>query len=314
MGLKFKMMANSLSLRHYLKFDDFTQEEYAYLFRRAAALKKMLRDGELYQPFLGKVMSMIFEKNSTRTRVSFEAGMSQFGGHAIFLDGHSSQIGRGEPVADTARVLSRMSDILMIRTFEQATIDELAAFSRVPVINGLSNQHHPCQVLADIFTWVERRGSIEGRTVAWVGDGNNMARSWAQAARVLNFNLRVATPKGYELILDACDEDARIVCTYDPVEAVRGADIVTTDVFTSMGFEDETAIRLAAFAGFEVTQVLMNHAHPDALFMHCLPAHRGEEVSAEVIDGAQSVVWDEAENRLHAQKAVIEFLLLGKSE
>lgn len=300
------------SLRHYLKFDDFSADEYIYLFERAQQLKTMQRNGDIYRPFVSKVLSMIFEKNSTRTRVSFEAGMSQFGGHAIFLDGHSSQIGRGEPVADTARVLSRMSDILMIRTFEQSTVEELAKFSRVPVINGLSNQHHPCQVLADIFTWFEQRGSLQGKKVAWIGDGNNMARSWAQAARVLDFELHIATPQHYELELDACDQHANIVCSYDPQAAVKNADIVTTDVFTSMGYEEESAARLKAFRGFEVTTELMALAHAEAMFMHCLPAHRGEEVSAEVIDGAQSVVWEEAENRLHAQKAVMEFLLLGR--
>jgi len=300
--------------KHYLQFTDFSQDEYLHLFERARILKRRHYDGELYRPLVGKVMSMIFEKNSTRTRVSFEAGMAQLGGHALFLDGHTSQIGRGEPIADTARVLSRMSDIIMIRTFEQANVEQLAAHSRVPVINGLTNEYHPCQVLADIFTWVEQRGPIAGKTVAWIGDGNNMARTWAQAARLLGFKLRVATPEGYEikpLPHDIYDSSFYYAC-YDPREAAQGADIVTTDVFTSMGFEAESAARAAAFEQFTVTAELMALAHPQAMFMHCLPAHRGEEVSAEVIDGAQSVVWDEAENRMHVQKAVIEYLLLGR--
>ncbi|MDN0081989.1 ornithine carbamoyltransferase [Crenobacter sp. SG2305] len=300
--------------RHYLQFSDLTREEYHHLFERAAVLKRRWYAGELYQPFVGKVMSMVFEKNSTRTRVSFEAGMAQLGGHAMFLDTKSSQMGRGEPIEDTARVLSRMSDIIMIRTFEQSLVTKLAEFSRVPVINGLTNEYHPCQILADIFTYTERHGSIKGKVVAWIGDGNNVARTWLQAAKVLGFTLRVATPKGYELsVLDGEDYGAHYQPGNDPVAAVKGADIVTTDVFTSMGFEAEAQARNAAFADFQVTAALMAHANPDALFMHCLPAHRGEEVAAEVIDGPQSVVWDEAENRMHAQKALIEFLLAGKT-
>ena len=300
--------------RHFLQFSDLTAEACQHIFHRAQVLKRRHVSGELYRPLLGKVMTMIFEKNSTRTRVSFEAGMSQLGGHAMFLDGKSSQLGRGEPVADTARVLSRMSDIIMIRTFEQSMVETLAANSRVPVINGLTNEYHPCQILADILTYIEHRGAIRGKTVAWVGDGNNMARTWLQAAKLLGFKLKVATPKGYELqVLDGqhYDDDCFEVFN-DPMQAVSGADLVTTDVFTSMGFEDEAEARRQAFDGFMVNSAMMAAANPDALFMHCLPAHRGEEVEAVVIDGPQSVVWDEAENRMHAQKALIEYLMLGQ--
>ncbi|OHX14734.1 ornithine carbamoyltransferase [Chromobacterium sphagni] len=304
------------SVRHYLQFSDLTPDEYHHLFERSKVLKRRQSAGELYRPLVGKVMSMVFEKHSTRTRASFEAGMAQLGGHAMFLDTKSSQIGRGEPVEDTARVLSRMSDIIMIRTFEQRQAERLAANSRVPVINGLTNEYHPCQVLADIFTFIERNGSIKGKTVAWVGDGNNVCRTWLQAAGVLGFKLKVASPLGYELqVLDGRHYGSeRLELTQDPVRAVSGADLVTTDVFTSMGYEAEQAARREAFAGYQVTAELMRHAKPDALFMHCLPAHRGEEVAAEVIDGPQSVVWDEAENRMHVQKALIEFLLLGHRE
>ncbi|MCD4498838.1 ornithine carbamoyltransferase [Chromobacterium vaccinii] len=304
------------SVRHYLQFSDLSPDEYHHLFERSRVLKRRQSAGELHRPLVGKVMSMVFEKNSTRTRVSFEAGMAQLGGHAMFLDTKSSQIGRGEPIEDTARVLSRMSDIIMIRTFEQSLVERLAAHSRAPVINGLTNEYHPCQILADIFTYVERRGSIKGKTVAWIGDGNNVCRTWLQAARVLGFKLRVASPLGYELKpLDGHYYGSDVLeLTQDPVRAAHGADIVTTDVFTSMGFEAEQKARLEAFSGYQVTAELMKHAKPDALFLHCLPAHRGEEVAAEVIDGPQSVVWDEAENRMHVQKALIEYLLLGHRE
>ncbi|QND85603.1 Ornithine carbamoyltransferase [Chromobacterium vaccinii] len=304
------------SVRHYLQFSDLSPDEYHHLFERSRVLKRRQGAGELHRPLVGKVMSMVFEKNSTRTRVSFEAGMAQLGGHAMFLDTKSSQIGRGEPIEDTARVLSRMSDIIMIRTFEQSLVERLAAHSRAPVINGLTNEYHPCQILADIFTYVERRGSIKGKTVAWIGDGNNVCRTWLQAARVLGFKLRVASPLGYELKpLDGHYYGSDVLeLTQDPVRAAHGADIVTTDVFTSMGFEAEQKARLEAFSGYQVTAELMKHAKPDALFLHCLPAHRGEEVAAEVIDGPQSVVWDEAENRMHVQKALIEYLLLGHRE
>lgn len=304
------------STRHYLQFSDLTRDEYTYLFERAGVLKRRSYAGELYRPLVGKVMAMVFEKNSTRTRVSFEAGMSQLGGHAMFLDSKSSQLGRGEPVEDTARVLSRMSDIIMIRTFEQSMVERLSQYSRVPVINGLTNEYHPCQILADIFTYIEHRGSIAGKTVAWIGDGNNVVRTWQQAAKVLGFKLKIATPAGYELAALDGEEygQEHFEAMHDPLEAAKDADLVTTDVFTSMGFEDEAETRKNAFAAYQVTQDIMRQAKPDALFMHCLPAHRGEEVAADVIDGPQSVVWDEAENRMHVQKALIEYLLLGRVE
>ncbi|NHR07118.1 ornithine carbamoyltransferase [Chromobacterium haemolyticum] len=302
------------SPRHYLQFSDLTHEEYRHLFERSKVLKRRRSDGQLYQPLVGKVMSMVFEKNSTRTRVSFEAGMAQLGGHAMFLDSQSSQMGRGEPIEDTARVLSRMSDIIMIRTYEQALVQRLAAHSKVPVINGLTNEYHPCQILADIFTFIEQRGSIKGKTVAWIGDGNNVCRTWLQAAKILGFKLKVATPVGFELkALDGQHYGSEhFEPSHSASHAASGADLVTTDVFTSMGFEAEKEARLEAFREYQVTPELMKLAKPDALFMHCLPAHRGEEVAAAVIDGPQSVVWDEAENRMHVQKALIEFLLLGQ--
>lgn len=297
--------------RHYLQFSDLTRDEYLHLFERSRILKRRHYDGELYRPLVGKVMSMVFEKNSTRTRASFEAGMAQMGGHAMFLDTKTSQLGRGEPIEDTARVLSRMSDVIMIRTFEQTLVERLAAFSRVPVINGLTNEYHPCQVLADLFTWIEQRGPISGRTVAWIGDGNNVARTWLQAAKLLGFKLRIASPKGYEVsVLDGQDYGPEVfeVCA-DPLDAARHADIVTTDVYTSMGFEAESEARHQAFVGFAVTAEVMAAAKPDAMFMHCLPAHRGEEISLDLLDDPRSVAWDQAENRLHAQKALLEFLV-----
>jgi ornithine carbamoyltransferase len=282
------------------------------MLRRATELKRLRRAGEVYAPLRHKVMGMIFEKASTRTRVSFEAGMAQFGGHAIFLSPKDTQLGRGEPVADSARVLSRMVDVIMIRTFAHATVEEFAAHSRVPVINALTDYLHPCQLLADMQTWFEHRGDIRGRAVAWVGDGNNMCQSYLEAACLFEFQLRIACPVGFDpdpaLVAAAGD---RCVLVRDPRAAVAGVDLVVTDVWTSMGQEAEQEARLRAFAGFIVDEAMMALAQPDALFMHCLPAHRGEEVSAGVIDGPQSVVWDEAENRLHSQKALLEFLLLG---
>ena len=259
---------------------------------------------------------MIFEKASTRTRLSFEAGMQQLGGSAIYLNTRDSQLGRGEPVEDAAQVISRMSDIVMIRTFEQDIIERFAANSRVPVINGLTNEYHPCQILADIYTWIEQRGSIQGKTVAWVGDANNMCHTWLQAAQVLDFKVHVLTPPGYELQreLIACVDAGHFQVFADPMDACRGADLVTTDVWTSMGYEAENEARLKAFADWCVDGDMMRVANPGSLFMHCLPAHRGEEVTAEVMDGPQSVVWDEAENRLHVQKALLEYLLLGRVE
>ncbi len=257
---------------------------------------------------------MIFEKASTRTRLSFEAGMHQLGGSAIYLNTRDSQLGRGEPVEDAAQVISRMSDVVMIRTYEQEIIERFAANSRVPVINGLTNEYHPCQILADIFTYIEHRGCIQGKTVAWVGDANNMCNTWLQAAEVLDFKVKVSTPPSYELnpALIKGVNPAHFEVFSDPMDACRGADLVTTDVWTSMGFEAENEARKQAFADWCVDAEMMAVASPQALFMHCLPAHREEEVTAEVIDGPQSVVWDEAENRLHVQKALMEYLLLGR--
>ena len=300
--------------KHYLQFKDFRAEEYAYLFDRAAIIKKRFKNYEKYTPLVDRTLAMIFEKASTRTRVSFEAGMYQMGGSVVNLTTTDSQLGRAEPVEDTARVISRMVDIVMIRTFEQAKLEAFAANSRVPVINGLTNEYHPCQILADVFTCIEQRGPMDGKIVAWVGDGNNMAATWLQAADILGFTLHVSTPNGYEVDVAAagvrrgdCFKVFR-----DPLDACRNADVVTTDVWTSMGYEAESAERTKAFADWCVDREMMAEANPDALFMHCLPAHRGEEVEAEVIDGAQSVVWDEAENRLHVQKALMEYLVLGR--
>jgi len=302
--------------RHYLQFNDFSRAEYDYLFSRTRWIKDRFKRYEPHHPLFDRTLVMIFEKASTRTRLSFEAGMQQLGGSAIYLNTRDSQLGRGEPVEDAAQVISRMSDIVMIRTFEQSIIERFAEYSRVPVINGLTNEYHPCQILADIFTYIEHRGPIQGKTVAWVGDSNSVCNTWLQAAEVLDFQVRVSTPPGYEVE----PERAGLIGTGhfahfdDPMEACRGADLVTTDVWTSMGFEAENDERMRDFADWQVDADMMKVANPGAVFMHCLPAHRGEEVSAEVIDGPQSVVWDEAENRLHAQKALMEFLLIGKIE
>ncbi|MEO9103058.1 MAG: ornithine carbamoyltransferase [Burkholderiaceae bacterium] len=301
-------------LRHYLRFSDFSADDCAYLFERAAFIKARFKAYHKHQPLADRTLAMIFEKASTRTRVSFEAGMYQLGGSVVHLTTGDSQLGRAEPLEDSAKVISRMVDLVMIRTFEQSKIELFAAHSRVPVINGLTNEFHPCQILADIFTFIEQRGDIAGRTVAWVGDGNNMANTWLQAAEVLGFKLHLSTPSGYEV--DQSVAGIRSCDGYrvfkDPMQACAGADLVTTDVWTSMGFEAENDARRVAFADWCVDADMMRTARPDALFMHCLPAHRGEEVTAEVIDGPQSVVWDEAENRLHVQKALMEFLLLGR--
>jgi ornithine carbamoyltransferase len=302
------------AIKHYLQFKDFTREEYNYLFERASWIKDRFKRYEPYRPLFDRTMVMIFEKASTRTRLSFEAGMHQLGGSAIYLNTRDSQLGRGEPVEDAAQVVSRMSDLVMIRTFEQDIIERFAAHSRVPVINGLTNEYHPCQILADIFTFIEHRGSIQGKTVAWIGDSNNMCNTWLQAAELLDFNVHVSTPPGYEVEPERAGlyGTANFEAFTDPIEACRGADLVTTDVWTSMGFEAENEARKKAFADWCVDSEMMSVAKADAIFMHCLPAHRGEEVTAEVIDGPQSVVWDEAENRLHAQKALMEYLVLGR--
>ena len=302
------------AIKHYLQFSDLTAVEYAYIFERAALIKKKFKAYEKHQPLSDRTLAMIFEKASTRTRVSFEAGMYQLGGSVVHLTTDGSQLGRAEPIEDSAKVISRMVDLVMIRTFEQTKIDKFAAHSRVPVINGLTNEFHPCQILADIFTYIEHRGSIAGKTVAWVGDGNNMANTWLQASEILGFTVHVSTPSGYEVDQDIAglrSSDSYKVFK-DPMQACADADLVTTDVWTSMGFEAENETRKAAFADWCVDEDMMRAAKPDALFMHCLPAHRGEEVQAEVIDGSQSVVWEEAENRMHVQKALMEYLLLGK--
>lgn len=296
--------------RHLLSLTDIDSHEARALLRRATELKRLHRAGIAYAPLTNKVLGMIFEKASTRTRVSFEAGMAQFGGHAIFLSSRDSQLGRGEPIADSARVLSRMVDAVMIRTFAHEIVEEFAAHSLVPVINGLTDRLHPCQLLADMQTWFEHRGDIQGCTVTWIGDGNNMCQSYLEASRLFDFQLRIACPEGFDPADDllAAAQD-RCVLVRDPREAAAGADLVVTDVWTSMGQEAEQQARDQAFSGYLVDASLMALARPEALFMHCLPAHRGEEVAAEVIDGPQSVVWDEAENRLHSQKALLEFLL-----
>jgi ornithine carbamoyltransferase len=307
-------MPNRMPLRHFLQFKDLSRDELNHVFARSAWIKAQFKAYQRYWPLQDRTLVMIFEKASTRTRLSFEAGMQQLGGTAIYLNTRDSQLGRGEPVEDAAQVISRMSDLVMIRTFEQDIIERFARNSRVPVVNGLTNEYHPCQILADIYTYIEHRGSIQGKTVAWIGDSNNVCNTWLQAAEVLDFNVHVSTPPGYEVEperagLYGTDHFEQFA---DPMDAARDADLVTTDVWTSMGFEAENEERLRDFADWQVDGEMMKAAKADALFMHCLPAHRGEEVAAEVIDGAQSVVWDEAENRLHVQKALMEFLLLGR--
>ena len=301
-------------MKHFLQFRDFSADEIEHLFRRTRTIKDRFKNYVPHQPLTDRMLALVFEKSSTRTRVSFEAGMFQLGGASIVLNMGETQLGRGEPIEDVARVVSRMVDLVMIRTYEQAIIERFAAHSRVPVINGLTNEYHPCQVLADIYTFVEQRGSVRGKTVAWIGDSNNVCNTWLQAAEVLDFNVHVSTPPGYEVEPERAGlygtdhyEEFR-----DPMDAARSADLVTTDVWTSMGFESENEARRRDFQDWQVDAEMMKAAKKGALFMHCLPAHRGEEVAAGVIDGPSSVVWDEAENRLHTQKALIEFLLLGK--
>jgi ornithine carbamoyltransferase len=304
-------MPGTNPIKHFLQFSDFSLDEFEHVFQRAAVIKRKFKAYEVYHPLVDRTLVMVFEKSSTRTRLSFEAGMHQLGGAAIYLNTRDSQLGRGEPVEDAGQVMSRMCDIIMVRTFGQDIIERFAANSRVPVINGLTNEHHPCQVLADLFTYFEHRGAIAGKTVAWIGDANNMLYSWLQAAEVFGFHLNIATPPGYDIEHERVATGRFTVFT-NPSDACAGAHLVTTDVWTSMGYEKENAARLAAFDGYIVDSAKMARAAPDALFMHCLPAHRGEEVAADVIDGPQSVVWDEAENRLHVQKALIEYLLLGR--
>jgi ornithine carbamoyltransferase len=305
-----------MSPRHFLQLKDFSRDELYYVFERTRWIKERFKRYEPYRPLHDRTLAMVFEKHSTRTRVSFEAGMHQLGGSVITLMTRDTQMGRGEPIEDVARVISRMVDIVMIRTFEQAIIERFAAHSRVPVVNGLTNEYHPCQIIGDIYTFIERRGDVQGRTVAWIGDSNNVCNTWLQAAEVFDFNVHVSTPPGYEVE----PERAGLYGTdhyevfEDPMDAVKGADLITTDVWTSMGFEAEDAERKRDFEDWQVDAEMMRAARADAIFMHCLPAHRGEEVAAEVIDGPQSVVWDEAENRLHTQKALMEYLLTGRVE
>ncbi|MFW2132329.1 ornithine carbamoyltransferase [Ectothiorhodospira haloalkaliphila] len=299
-----------MAVRHFLSLLDLSTEELRHLIQRAMQMKVQQREGIPHASLAGKTLAMIFEKSSTRTRVSFEVGMQQLGGHALFLSPKDTQLGRGEPIEDSARVLSRMVDAVMIRTYEHEKVERFAAYSRVPVINGLTDLEHPCQLLADMQTWFELRGDIAGRTVVWVGDGNNMCHSYIHAAERLGFELRITCPEGYDpdpLILASGGRSVHMV--RDPMEAAEGAHLIVTDVWASMGQEQEQSARRRAFGDYVVTSELMARAAPDALFMHCLPAHREEEVSTEVLEGPQSVVWDEAENRLHAQKALLEFLL-----
>lgn len=297
-------------VRHFLTLNDISKDELKAIIDRAIAMKKELYEGRAKPLLERKVMGMIFEKSSTRTRVSFETGMAQLGGHALFLSPRDTQLGRGEPIEDSARVLSRMVDIVMIRTFGHDIIERFAEYSRVPVINALTDDYHPCQLLADIQTFVELRGSLQGRTVAWVGDGNNMCNSYINASALCDFELRIACPEGFApeaSRLDGYTDRVKLCST--PEQAVAGADLVVTDTWASMGQEDEKKERERVFSSYQVNAELMSHAAKDALFMHCLPAYRGKEVSAEMLDGPDSAVWQEAENRLHAQKALIEFLL-----
>jgi ornithine carbamoyltransferase len=296
--------------RHFLILLDLSSQELLDLIRRAIDLKAMRARNEVYEPLRNRVLGMVFEKSSTRTRVSFESAMIQFGGGAIFLSPRDTQLGRGEPIEDTARAVSPMVDVIMMRTYSHASQQRFAAHSAVPVINGLSDAHHPCQLLADMQTWFELRGDIAGKTVAWIGDGNNMCNTYIHAAHRFGFELRIAAPEGYAPAL-AQDPAfaARVMLVDGPLDAADGADLVVTDVWASMGQETETEERTRIFRNFQVDEAVMAKARPDALFMHCLPAHRGEEVAAGVIDGPSSVVWQEAENRLHAQKALLEYLL-----
>jgi len=298
--------------RQFLTLMDLSADEIRLLINRAIALKAQWRAGNPQRSMEGKVLAMIFTKASTRTRVSFEAGMAQLGGSALFLSGQDTQLGRGEPIEDTARVISSMVDMVMIRTFAHADVETFAQHSGVPVINGLTDDYHPCQILADLQTFFEVRGDIQGKTVCWLGDGNNVCHSWMNAARQLDFEVVVACPEGYDpdpTLLGACSQWVRI--ERDPIRAVQGADLLVTDVWASMGQEAEQNQRAANLAPYQLNRPLLDLAAPDALYMHCLPAHRGEEISAELMDAPDTVIWQEAENRLHAQKALMELLIGG---
>lgn len=299
-----------MSSRHFLTLLDLTPDELNGVIQRAISMKAELKHLRQQEPFKNYVLGMIFEKSSTRTRVSFEAGMAQLGGHAMFLSSRDTQLGRGEPIADSAKVMSSMVDIIMIRTFGHNIIEEFAEHSSVPVINALTDSYHPCQLLADMQTYVENRGSIQGKTVTWIGDGNNMCHSYINAARQFDFQLHIACPPGFdpdETLLKVNQDRVQII--RDPQTAARGAHLIVTDTWASMGQEEEKATREQAFSGYQVNEALMQKADPEALFMHCLPAYKGLEISDNMLDHPQSVVWQEAENRLHAQKALIEFLL-----
>ncbi len=301
-----------MSVRHFLTLLDFSRDELQQVLDRAIVLKQMHRDGVVYEPMKNKVLGMIFEKSSTRTRVSFEAGMAQFGGSAIFLSPRDTQLGRGEPVEDSARVISRMVDAVMIRTFAHDIIERFADYSKVPVINALTDDHHPCQLLADLQTFIEHRGALQGKTFAWIGDGNNMCNSYIHAAHQFDFQLKIACPYGFEPdpeLLEKYARNVELVKTAD--DAAKDAHLIATDVWTSMGQESEQSVRKRRFSMYQINPRLMDMAAPDAVFMHCLPAHRGEEISEDMLDDPRSVVWDEAENRLHAQKALLEFLVVG---
>ncbi|OGP31967.1 MAG: ornithine carbamoyltransferase [Deltaproteobacteria bacterium GWC2_42_11] len=302
-----------------LKISDLTRHEIDEIFERSRILKGNHKRGMPYKPLIGKTLGLIFEKASTRTRVSFEAAMYQLGGNTIFISSRDSQMGRGEPIKDTARVLSRYLDAVVIRTFGHDIVDEFARYSEIPVINGLTDLHHPCQVLTDMFTIIEKKGDYKGLKIAWIGDGNNMANSWIEAASILGFNLFLACPKGYEpdkKILEHAQKEAKseIKVLKDPKDAADGADVLNTDVWASMGQEDEREKRLKDFKGYQINKDVLKLAKKDAIVMHCLPAHRGEEITDEVMEGSQSVVFDQAENRLHVQKAVLEILLINPIE
>ena len=299
-------------LRHFLTLRDFSGDELLQLMQRAIEMKKQWKNGEIYEPLKNMTLAMIFEKSSTRTRVSFEAGMNQLGGHAMFLSSRDTQLGRGEPIEDSARVISSMVDAVMIRTFGHDIVENFAAHSRVPVINALTDDFHPCQLLADMMTYKEHRGCIKGKTATYVGDGNNMCHSWMNAAKQFGFHLNMACPAGYEPNSKLMEElKDHVTLFHNIADAVKNVDLITTDVWASMGQEEEQKIREKAFKGFKVDSAIMSLANKDAIFMHCLPAHREEEVSTAVLEGPQSVVWDEAENRLHAQKALLEALVIG---
>ncbi len=301
-----------MSLRHFLTLSDLTSQEAIHIIKRATELKQLHKSRTIHESLKNRVLGMIFEKSSTRTRVSFEAGMTQLGGSAIFLSPRDTQLGRGEPIEDSARVLSQMVDAVMIRTFEHEKITKFAQYSSVPVINALTDDYHPCQLLADVQAYTEARGDIKGKTVTWIGDGNNMCNSYINAAMLFDFKLNIACPAGYEPMQSLLDEAGdRVTVTHSVEEATQGAHLVTTDVWASMGQEEETKIRMAAFKDYQVSPALMDIADKDAVFLHCLPAHRGEEVSEDMLDDPRSVVFEQAGNRLHAQKALLEFLILN---